>query len=78
MLEELRNKNKMLLAECDIDDEFKLLKLSFIRKILEDDKCFFKMNVEDAYNIFDDLGYNKEEFKNIYANLMNIDNSSKE
>lgn len=44
-----------------------------IRKILEDESCFFKMKKEDAYIILKDIGIQNENIDNIYSNLISND-----
>ena len=45
-----------------------------IRKMLNEDDLFFKININTAYNILKDLGFNKEESLNIYQELINSKN----
>lgn len=45
-------------------------KLEIIKKILEDDNCFFKMDSGIALSILFDLGLSKEESKKIYKELL--------
>lgn len=72
MLEKLRLiNNKFLEIKTD---ENELKKHQLIRKILNDDKCFFKMNVEQAYAILRDLDFSKEELKEIYSELIDYKN----
>ena len=49
-------------------------KYQVIKKILSDDKCFFKMEIEYAYSILRDLGIPEEELKNYYSELIDIKN----
>ena len=44
-----------------------------IRKILEDEACFFKMEKEDAYIILNDIGIQNENIDNVYSNLISND-----
>lgn len=72
MLEKLRLiNNKFLEIKTD---ENELKKHQLIKKILNDDKCFFKMNVEQAYAILRDLDFSKEELKEIYSELIDYKN----
>ena len=43
-----------------------------IKKILEDDACFFKMNKEDAFLILSEVGI-KDNIEEIYAKLISSD-----
>lgn len=45
-----------------------------IRKMLNEDDLFFKININTAYNILKDLGFNKEDSLNIYQELINSKN----
>lgn len=72
MLEKLRHINDKFLEIKTDNDELK--KHQLIRKILNDDKCFFKMNVEQAYAILRDLDFSKEELKEIYSELIDYKN----
>lgn len=63
-VEELINKY------TSIDDEKeKLQRLVVIRKILEDEKCFYKMTSKTAYNILNDLEYKniEKEYKKLVS-----------
>ena len=72
MLEKLRLiNNKFLEIKTD---ENELKKQQLIKKVLNDDKCFFKMNVEQAYAILRDLDFSKEELKEIYSELIDYKN----
>lgn len=44
-----------------------------IRKILEDEACFLKMEKEDAYIILNDIGIQNENIDNVYSNLISND-----
>ncbi len=41
-----------------------------IRKMLNEEDLFFKININTAYNILKDLGFNKEDSLNIYQQLI--------
>ena len=45
-------------------------KQKIIMNILEDNNCFVKMNIEDAYSILRDLNIKEEEIKETYISLM--------
>ena len=72
MIQELRNKNELLLKSVNKNEDL-YIRLVIIKKILLDEKCFFKMNIDDAYNILLDLGYSKEEALNAYKKLISFD-----
>lgn len=44
-----------------------------IKKILEDEACFFKMDKIDAYIILEDIGVSDEQMEVIYSNLISTD-----
>lgn len=72
MLEKLRLiNNKFLEIKTD---ENELKKHQLIKKVLNDDKCFFKMSVEQAYAILRDLDFSEEELKGIYSELIDYKN----
>ena len=49
-------------------------KYILIKKILNDKKCFLKMNIETSYAILRDLGVKEENLKSIYQELIDIKN----
>ena len=70
MIEKLRIRNDLILSKCINKKDNIYLKQSLIKKILSDDKCFFKISYEDAFNILNDLGYNDSDAMNIYKILL--------
>ena len=72
MIQELRNRVDILLDNVK-DNELLFTKLTIIKKILSDEKCFFKMPIDDAYNILLDLNYTKDEALNIYKQLVSFE-----
>ena len=69
MINDLREINKKLIKLYKNDDE-KLRKQLLIKKILSEENCFFKMDIDTAFNILLDLQITNEEIKNVYKNLM--------
>lgn len=69
MIEELKRINERLLLENDnnIKEKEKYL---IIKKILDKEKAFLKMNIEYAYGILKDLNISEENIKNIYFQLL--------
>lgn len=69
MIEELKKINERLLLENDnnIKEKEKYL---IIKKILNKEKAFLKMNIEYAYGILRDLNVPEENIKNIYFQLL--------
>lgn len=52
-------------AKKNEDEKYKIIKA-----ILSEDNCFFKISPETALNILEDLGFKKEEGKEIYKHLI--------
>ena len=69
MIEKLRIVVDKLLISSNNKD-----RLNIIKDILKDDKCFFKMDIDTAFNILNDLGFNKEESMNIYSEIIDSSN----
>ena len=69
MIEQLKKINERLLLENDnnIKEKEKYL---IIKKILNKEKAFLKMNIEYAYGILRDLNVPEESIKNIYFQLL--------
>ena len=69
MIEELKRINERLLLKNDnnIKEKEKYL---IIKKILNKEKAFLKMNIEYAYGILRDLNVPEENIKNIYFQLL--------
>ena len=70
MIEKLRHINNELIELSN--DDYNLKKQRLIEKILSDDKCFFKISIEQAYAILRDLGLAENELKSIYMELIDI------
>lgn len=45
-------------------------KQQIIKKLLQNDDCFLKINIRDAYSILDDLGIPNEKKKEVYFELI--------
>ena len=41
---------------------------------MEDKKCFFKLDINTAYNILRDLKIKEEDIKKVYMNLIDANN----
>lgn len=69
MIEELKKINEKLLLKNDnnIKEKEKYL---IIKKILNKEKAFLKMNIEYAYGILKDLNISEENIKNVYFQLL--------
>lgn len=68
MVEKLRILNKKMIEKSGSE------KYLVIDNILADDKCFFKMSVEEAYAILRDLGIEDENIRKIYLELVDAKN----
>ncbi len=73
MIEKLKELNNKLI-ELNMDNELNLKKYKLIQKILSDDKCFFKMEIEYAYSILRDLGIPENDLKKVYMELIDAKN----
>lgn len=69
MIEELKRINERLLLENDNNIKEKEKHL-IIKKILNKEKAFLKMNIEYAYGILRDLNVSEENIKKIYFQLL--------
>ena len=69
MIEELKKINERLLLENDnnIKEKEKYL---IIKKILNKEKAFLKMNIEYAYGILRDLKIKEEDIEKVYFKLL--------
>lgn len=68
MIEKLRIINEDII-NTTLDGDVKNRHL-IISEIMEDDNCFFKMNIEYAYSILRDLEIPEEELEYIYFKLI--------
>lgn len=73
MLEKLRKLNDSILNCCKNNEE-KYNKHILIKKILTEDNCFFKMNVEQAYSILRELNIDEKSLKSVYCSLIDSSN----
>ena len=73
VIRELRERNNKLLEENKNNSSIYEKQL-LIKKVLNEDKCFFKINIDDAYMILHELGYEEKDFKNIYEQLLDSKN----
>lgn len=75
MLEKLQQltKNKILNEKNTVKKQ----KLEIISKIIADDNCFFKIDVDTALSILKDLDFTKKESLEIYKQLLSDENYNK-
>jgi len=76
LLEEIRLKAnetyiKVLINSNNDNNSDNLLILQKIINILKDNNCFLKIKIDLALNILVEIGYSKEEAKDIYVRLIN-------
>lgn len=72
MLNKLRELNNKILLKTTNNKVRE--KHELIKKILADDKCFFKINIETAYAILRELNIPEENLKTYYMNLISSTN----
>ncbi len=75
MLEKLKEINVKIIEQCS-DDEEKSKQL-LIQKILDEDNCFMKMNVDVAYALLRELNIDESMLKETYLELINPVSHSK-
>ena len=69
MLDKLKKINEKLI-KLNHDNQEILTKQLLIQKILKEEDCFQKIDVETAFNILKDLQIPEENLKDIYLNLI--------
>ena len=68
MINRLRNIVDIKINSCDdIDIKTRYL---LIKKLLEDDDCFLKVDTKIGYRVLFDLGFNESEVLEIYDELV--------
>lgn len=75
MLEKLKEINVKIIEQCS-DDEEKSKQL-LIQKIIDEDNCFMKMNVDVAYALLRELNIDESMLKETYLELINPVSHSK-
>jgi len=73
MLETLKN-NVDKLINFYAGDKSSQSKYLLIKGILNDDKCFLKLSIEQGYAILRDLGISEGNLKNVYMELIDAKN----
>lgn len=70
MINILRQKNDRIIKRLSlVGDSQSLKKQVLIKKLLSDDKCFFKMSMEDSLTLLLNLDCSKEEAFELYKQL---------
>ena len=73
MIEKLRKINNDLIEKNKNNQEI-LKKQNLIHEMLDFDDLFFRINVEDAYGILRDLGFEENQLKEVYLELIDKKN----
>ncbi len=68
MINNLRNICNDLVNNSKNIEEKK--KYELILKILKDDSCFYKISIDDAFNILEDLKIPKDKLESTYISLV--------
>lgn len=69
MLNKLRILNKKLLKKYE-DNPHELKKQQLIERMLLEEDCFFKINIETAFCILKDLEIPESQLKEVYCQLI--------
>lgn len=69
MINKLKEINNKIL-ENNLENAEVLKKHQIIKKILDEDKCFFRMPIENAYAILRDLTIKEEDLQMVYMELI--------
>ena len=70
MLNNLRQKNNNLIRKFELEkNEAMIERHKLISVLLSRDDCFFKIPMDDALSILNDLGQNREEALETYKKL---------
>lgn len=72
MIEKLKEVGNKLLNSPINEDKKERIKI--ILDILEEDNCFFNMDIDTAFSILNDLNFTKEESILIYKELIDSKN----
>ena len=72
MIEKLRKINSDIIIQTN--DEQKKKKHLLIAKLLKDQQCFLKMNIETSYALLRELNIPEEEIKEKYQELIDSSN----
>lgn len=73
MIDKLRKINNDLIEKNKNNQEI-LKKQNLIHEMLDFDDLFFRINVEDAYGILRDLGFEENQLKEVYLELIDKKN----
>ena len=70
MVDKLKALNDKLIILSE-NDSVELNKQMLIKKLLSDEKCFFKMDIETSYALLRDLKIPEDKIKEVYMELIN-------
>ena len=74
----MRHKNKKIIDDLVFSNKQEELKKQLlIASMLEDEQCFFKLDMNTALSILTNLGYSNEERLNIYKKLTSFEEFKK-
>lgn len=73
MIETLKQINEELIKKCQDNPEL-LKKQLLIKRILSEEKAFFKISIESSYSILRDLMIPEASIKDVYSKLIDISN----
>jgi hypothetical protein len=73
LIEEYRKLNNDLMEKYKSDKKM-LAKHKLIKGLLNDNKCFFKISIEDAFSILRDLEIPDNEIEEKYKSLISYEN----
>ena len=78
MIKTLKDKNKKIIDDLVFSNKQEELKKQLlIASMLEDEQCFFKLDMNTALSILTNLGYSNEERLNIYKKLTSFEEFKK-
>lgn len=69
MIDKLKNINEKLI-KLNKNDKDEYEKQILISKLLKEDDCFLKIDIEYAYSILRDLGIDEKNLKKVYYELI--------
>lgn len=78
MIETLKQKNKNIIDKLVFSNKQEELKKHLlISSMLEDEQCFFKLDINTSLSILSNLGFNNEERLNVYKQLTSFEEFKK-
>ena len=78
MIKTLKEKNKKIIDDLVLTNKQEELKKQLlIASMLEDEQCFFKLDINTSLSILSNLGFNNEERLNVYKQLTSFEEFKK-